>query len=118
MAELNMHRGDTLSFDLAVTDGVGAPVNLAGASLRFTAKRSTSQADSAALIALTIGDGITVTDAAGGLAHVEATPAKTSGLEAATLSLTWDEQLTTGTQVFTVASGYLTVMPDVSLTVP
>lgn len=115
MADLSMWRGDTLVFDVTITDEDGAAVNLIGTSLRLTAKRSAGQPDADALISLTTGAGITVTNASAGQARVEIVPAKTSGLEAATVSLVWDLQLTTGDgQVFTVAGGYLTVSPDVS----
>ena len=120
MADLTMHRGDSLVLNIAVADpDTGDPVNLTGATLRLTAKRSLKDADSDAIVVLTTGTGITVTDASGGLAEAEIEPDATDDLGNVTLALAWDLQLTTTEgRVFTVASGTLTITPDVSRTTP
>lgn len=76
---LRMRRGDTPIWELAVTDADGSPFDLTGCTLYFTAKLLITDADPG-LFQLTTGDGITVTDAAGGIATVQPARADTSGL--------------------------------------
>lgn len=112
MGDLSIVRGDTVLIDLTVTRD-GAPVSLSGASLWWTAKRRTSDADAAAVIAKTTAAGITVTDAPGGKARVTITAAETAALTDTLLY--WDAQVreTSGT-VSTVASGQVAIAPDVT----
>ena len=117
MADFTMKRGDTLPINHTVTDG-GAAVNLTGKSLRFMAKRSVADADSAAVITKTIGSGITVTNPTGGLAQTLISPADTTGLPAIAQLLQWDLQMVDGSNVYTLESGTLLVSPDVSVTSP
>lgn len=77
-------RGDTIRFLVTVTRN-GSPVNLAGASMWFTAKLNPSDDDDdATTIQKTIGNGIAVTSEAGGLAVVTLEDEDTDGLNAAT----------------------------------
>jgi hypothetical protein len=105
-------KGDSIVLKLTIKRGTVA-VNLTGASLWFTAKTGVAQADPG-VFQKTIGSGIVVTDAAGGLAQVTIAPADTSGLTVPT-TLLYDIQLleSTGTKT-TVASGNLTIMPDIT----
>ena len=115
---ISMTRGDTFTFNLAVTQS-GAAYNLTGASIRMTAKWNYTDADNAAVFSRTIGSGITVTNAAGGLATVSIAPSNTSSLPATTTNLYYDIQVTdSGANIYTVAYGVLTVNPDVSITTP
>lgn len=110
---LEMYRGDTKVFDIAVTDpDTGGVVDLTGKTLAFMAKRSRTDADGSAVISKTTGAGIANTNAIGGLAALTIDPADTSAL-AETTQLEYDLQLTNGGQVFTVASDYLLVRADV-----
>lgn len=115
---LSMTRGDTFAFNLAVTSA-GAPFNLTGCSIRVTAKWDYANLDAAAVFTRTIGSGVTVTNAAGGLATVVIAPSNTSTLPANPVNLYYDIQVTDGSSnVYTVNSGILTVSPDVSITTP
>jgi hypothetical protein len=75
-----MRRGDTAGWNLAVVDTTGAPFDLTGYTLWFTAKRAITDADADAVFQLTNGAGITVTNAAGGLAAITPRRADTSSL--------------------------------------
>lgn len=113
-----MTRGDSFPFNIAVTQA-GAAFNLTGCSIRMTAKWNHADADSAAVFTRTVGSGITVTNAGGGLATVIVAPANTLSLPANTVNLYYDIQVTdAGSNVYTVNSGKLTVSPDVSITTP
>jgi phage terminase large subunit-like protein len=119
VVNLRMTRGDEFIFNIAVVlDGVA--VNITGKTLRMTAKWSADDADADAVFSLTStgSAGITVTNAAGGLATVTVAPAKTSSLPARQVSLVYDIQLhTDATDPKTIASGTLLVRPDVTRTV-
>ena len=115
---LNMFRGDTPSWNLAITTD-GAARNISTDSLRMTAKYSTDDADNAAVFSKTVGGGITVTNGAGGLATVLLAKSDTNTLPGQTVTLFYDIELTTsGNSVFTIAWGTLTIQPDVSITTP
>lgn len=108
---LTMYRGNTAKWDAAVTLG-GAPVDLTGITgLWFTVKRST---DSAALFQKSIGSGITVTNAAGGLARITFSPADTTSLPPRQVPLEYDLEYESGGEVYTLARGRLTVEPDIT----
>ena len=101
---LRMRRGDTAGWDLAVVDTTGAPFDLTGYTLWFTAKRAITDADADAVFQLTNGAGITVTNAAGGLAAISPRRADTS-------SLTEDVRLYVDVQLSSVGA------PDATYTV-
>lgn len=120
MSKLEMFRGDDESFDVQVfeVDGV-TPVNLSGATLRFTAKRRFGDLDTDAVIVCTTDDAtITLVNATIGLARIDVPAASTDDLLRDTL-LVWDLQVTDiATKVRTVAEGTLIVRRDVSRTTP
>lgn len=116
-ANLQMIRGDSLDLDLAITQG-GAPVNLAGATIWMTAKRSYADADVDAVFQISSPTDIVITNAALGLARISVPPTATSSLVfsgAADQKFLFDiqVQLASG-KVFTVRRGELTVSPDVT----
>jgi hypothetical protein len=114
MADLKFYRGDTRTLSIAVKRQSQA-VNLAGASLTFTAKRSVADADDAAIIQKSVGLGITVDDEPGGLATLTILPEDTSGITTVPLTLQYDLQLTEADEtVTTVARGQLTILDDVT----
>ncbi len=116
--KLELIRGDTASYAGVATLNGGA-YNLTGASLRFTAKRSTTDADSAAVLSKTIGAGIVVTDAAAGKYRIDFAPGDTSGMIEPIAPLVFDVQLrTAAAEVYTLLTGYIWVVPDVSRTAP
>jgi hypothetical protein len=115
---LSMYRGDDESFDVAVVDRDGDVVDLTGADLRFTAKRDVGDLDVDAVMAKTIGAGITVTNAAGGLARIDIDAADTDTMTRGTV-LVWDLQAQDNSdKVRTLASGTLRIQVDVSRTAP
>lgn len=108
--ELTMRRGDERVIEVAVTLN-GNAQSLAGKGLTFTAKRSFG---GASVFTKTIGSGITVTNAAAGFASILISPSDTSGF-ADQVGLVCDLQMDNnpGSPV-TIASGTLTVLPDIS----
>lgn len=117
MPDFQMYRGDNAAFDLTLTR-LGAPVNLAGATLRYMAKRSKDDADAAAVISKVSTDvsQINITDAPNGEATVFLVPDDTSALTEVTV-LFYDVQITDATgKVYTVASGKLKILLDVTRT--
>jgi hypothetical protein len=111
---LDLPRGDTGRWNLTFS------VNLTGAKIWFTAKRVYTDADDAALIALsTTTSGITITDAPNGLATLVIPPASTASLTTPPppqpLTLDYDIQVkeSDGT-VTTVQQGKLNIRGDVT----
>jgi hypothetical protein len=109
VSEISMIRGDTASFSGTVMRA-GAPVNLTGAKLWFTAKRSRSDLDEAAVIKKdTVLGGVVILSPTSGTYRVTILPADTSSLTY-TIQLFYDVQLLEpdGT-VTTIESGTLEV---------
>ena len=112
--DLEMMRGDTKVFDVTITDEAGAAVNLTGSTVKFTAKNRVGDAQGVAVIALTTGDGVELTDAANGVARVTIAPDDTSGFTSKK-TLEYDVQVAeTGGRVSTPVRGTLTVEMDVT----
>jgi hypothetical protein len=112
MADLTAVRGDTNEYDVTVTRD-GSALDLTGATLKFTAKRSMDDSDLQAVFQKTIGSGIVVTDEPGGLATLTVDPADTSSLPAPR-SFHYDLELTESDgRVTTVAIGQLRLSADV-----
>ena len=112
-----MYRGDSAAWDFTITEPAGTAVDLTNAaSIRFTVKERTTDADVAAIAAYTVGTGVTVTDATGGMVRVQMDPSDTSALTGLPKRYLWDLQLTDdSTNVYTVAAGTLEVRQDVTL---
>ena len=83
-------RGDDYTFVVPFVRN-GAPINLTGAAIRFMARRSDFDADP--LITKSVGSGIAITNAAGGLAEVTIAQADTLGFSQAE-ALVYDIELT------------------------
>ncbi len=104
-----MHRGDSATFGVSVLDTAKVPVNITGATVRFTAKYRVSDLDSAALIQR-VG---VITNATLGQAEIRLLPADTSALTGTT-TLHYDVELTDATaKVQTISAGLLLVKADV-----
>lgn len=74
-------RGDDHSFQFTLTDSAGDPIDLTGyTGLRYLAAERVEDDDADAVIDLTVGAGITVTDAEAGVLDFEVPAAQTSGL--------------------------------------
>jgi len=92
-----------------------AVVNLSGASLYFTAKYTYQDTDADAIFQLTVGSGITITNAATGSISITIPDTATSSLPYAELRLPYDLLVITsnGTRGFPLR-GTLIVTPNVS----
>lgn len=119
MSNLTMKRGDSATWEFTVTQADRVTVqDLTGASARFTAKSRISDDDVDAVLAKTVGDGVTLTDENNGVLEVHLLPADTDGLTPPVI-LHWDLQITdAANDVWTVDSGLLTIAADISRTVP
>jgi hypothetical protein len=117
MTALSMYRGDDREFTLTLTED-GAPMDLTGATLRFTAKHSAGDADVDAVVAKETGAGIVIdADPETGIAVVTVDAADTTSLGGFT-RLVYDVEVTRGGSTRTVLAGRLDVLVDVSGTSP
>lgn len=116
---LVMYREDTGKWDFAIELN-GEPLDISSYNIRFTAKWARSDADVDAVFSLTVGSGITKTDALNGEIQVIVASSLTSTLPMHNVELEYDIQIqnTGNSEVFTVRSGILRVLADVSLTIP
>lgn len=112
MSVIYIRRGDTRVLDLTATTPADLPYNLTGVDLSFTVKRGFDDDDADAVITKTVGSGISLTDAAGGMASITLDAADTSGLRPGA-PLVYDIQAIDNDEVVTLDSGELRVMPDV-----
>jgi hypothetical protein len=117
-----MFRGDSRSIAVAALqpDGVTAQ-NISGWALWFTGKLNILDPDGSAVFQRTIASGITVTNAALGLATVALAPASTDSLMAAgtqtSVDLFCDLQGKDGAgNVATLATGKITVLAEITRT--
>ena len=114
---LQMDRGDDRAFVLSLVED-GAALDLTGADVRITAKRSRGDSDDDAILVATVGDGITVdADPTSGVATWSIAADDTSTLEGL-VRLPFDVQVTRGGSTRTVLRGRLTIDPDISRTAP
>lgn len=112
--KFRIFRGDSASYDLAFTkDGVVYP--LTGCSIKFTAKYDPMQPDDEAAIAKSTEDGgVSIENAAGGLAVLLLDPSDTDELPSG-IPFYCDVQVTTpGGSTFTSATGTLRLDEDVT----
>ncbi len=112
---LSMVRGAGPAIDLTIKKLDGSAYDLTGCSVTMTAKRSADDPDSAAVFRKTTGGGgITVTNAAGGLATVQLSAADTRNVPG-DVDLAYDVTVKTGAgSVSKPIVGKLTVAADVS----
>jgi hypothetical protein len=114
VSDLRVKRGDKIVLSIAAKKADGTPQSLTGATLTFTAKDRLTDADPG-VIQKTTGGGITIDDAANGLASVTILPADTSGFTGPR-TLLWDVQMDVAAfgDKKTLDSGKLYVLPDVT----
>lgn len=107
-------RGDTLDFKVTVKEGA-TPMNLTGLlDAWMTAKSDITHTDANAVFVKRLGTGITVTNATGGEMKVKVAPADTNSL-APGLKLYYDLQIkTSASDIYTLATGTLTIIADVT----
>ncbi len=127
IVNLEMSRGDTYVFDHFAKKrdpsvAILVPVDLTGGRAWFTAKRSPTDVDRNATIAIsTLADdvydlGITVITAVAGQIRIAIPAAATKGLPDNSVDLLYDIQVAdSGGNVTTTQHGVLTISPDVTL---
>lgn len=118
IAELNqrltMVRGDNAAWQgIAVDPTNGLAKNITGCTITFYAKRSSTDDDSAALITKTVGNGITILNAANGIFQVgPLASADTTQLADALTGLVFAVRLVDGAGVkTTISAGTMIVRP-------
>ncbi len=118
MTYLTIVRSDDETLDILVTDqDTGAAINLTGATLKWMAKRRRNDADVDALISKAIGTGITVTNAAGGVAEVAITAANTNAIVPG--AYYWELQsVDAAAKTHTLAGGRIVILPDLIRSAP
>jgi hypothetical protein len=113
MFELSAQRADTIRLRLTITRD-GAPVNLTGTDIWFTAKRLKNAPDADAVFQKsTLSSSIEITNAIAGEAVVTIDPSDTSFLEDEP-RLYCDVQLKEVDIITTVATGRLTILYDIT----
>jgi hypothetical protein len=112
MSDISMQRSSTATIVLTTTLG-GAVHSLSGIqALSFTAKNNKS--DTTAVISKSLGSGLTVTDAANGIAVLTIDPADTSSLTCDPDVLWWDLIVKDATDaVYTLNSGRMIIAAPV-----
>lgn len=123
LSSLDLIRGDDNFVEMFLerkdVDGVWQPLDLSTVTkLWFTAKASWEDADDDAFFLLTIGDGITVTDAENGLALARIEPDVTRALTALVRYVYDVQYLEPGNaEIQTADRGRLTVLRDATYAV-
>ena len=116
MANITVYRGDTIDLDLTITTGSpSTSADLAGATLYFTLKEQVSMTDAQATVRKESPEasGITITDAAGGLATVNIGTGDSYYFK--TGPYYYGVQLKDATSnVFTIVTGLFNVLADVT----
>jgi len=112
---LTMVRLDDFEFDIVATLN-GSPINLTGCTLKMTAKWRPEDADNQAVFQIySPSNGISITDATNGTAHVLIASTLTSALPLHTVYLPFDIQLFDSTsKIRTLTLGTLKVVPDIT----
>lgn len=101
-----MVQGDTVALDFSIVDAAGDAVDLTGATVRWQMSRSVQ---ATAILSKSVGSGITVTNAAGGLFTVDLAPADTVDL-AGTFYYE-AEIIDASDNVSTVRTGQIKILP-------
>lgn len=116
MSDHSFAWGTTFPVDITVRLGAAA-VNLTGKKLILMAKYRTSDVDDDAVLSLSSdpGEGIEITNAAGGLARATITPAMVADLPPGKETrLVYDVRLIDGASPYVVASGRFRILPVVA----
>jgi hypothetical protein len=111
-----LYRGDTHILDMSVSQA-GEAVNLTGYTITFTAKKDIKDADAApTTIQKTLGSGIVVLDAPTGKIRITLNSADTATFPDVVTTYVADVQIKKDGITTTVASGTITITPDVTRT--
>lgn len=111
---ITTYRNSSNTYALSVKQSDGSAQNITNAAIRMTARTSWSAGNT--VFQLSVGSGITITDAANGKASITITPAHLSSIALAPTDLHYDVQvkLSGASNYVTVVAGVLTVLPGVS----
>jgi hypothetical protein len=104
---LALHSGDSKILEVTVTDGTGAAVDLTGATIAWQLAKSPGES---ALVSKTIGSGIAVTDAVGGIFEITLDAADTAALSGRHYHEA--EVTDTSGKVSTVLTGAVLIKPE------
>jgi hypothetical protein len=117
MPDLEMIRGDTAKFDLAITDEDGVAVDITGASIWLTVKSDPKVPDANAIFQATPSD-VSITNGPGGLATITIPASRTESVEIRDpdgLKCYYDIQAKLASnEIYTMARGKLTLLPDIT----
>lgn len=108
--DLEFHLGENWIIQYEVNDGVGNNINLIGGSVEW----ALATLNSAPLITLTVGDGITLTNALEGKCTVSVTPAhqSTAGITAGTTYRYELRVITAAGTISVQGKGVIAVLPS------
>lgn len=110
---LTMFHGRRADWTIAATIS-GSPANLTGYEIFFTAKRAIT--DRAVVFQKTIGDGITVTDAVGGILTIRLEPEDTKQLPLTVSQLEYDLTIDDGSgDVRSPDRGTIMINPSITI---
>ncbi|NBW11877.1 MAG: hypothetical protein EBR82_27975 [Caulobacteraceae bacterium] len=106
-----LYQGDTLTFTVTVKNSNGSAYPLTGSNSTMKIKRLSGTE----VISLTVGSGITYTNAAGGIMSVTITATQSAALPTEK-ALAYDLQLeqSSGTIINTLVRGTITVTPQIT----
>ena len=111
-------RGDSRLLSFTVTKQNGDVLNLTAAKIWMTAKYNFTDTDLQAVFQKTTdpGGGITIPQPTLGTVEIQIDPIDTSTLPAKNIILFFDVQIkTSDQQIFTILSGKMTIIPDVTI---
>lgn len=111
VVDFQTYQGDTLTFTVTVKNSNGSAYPITGSSSSMKIKRLSG----AEVLSLTVGSGITYTNAAGGIMTVTITAAQSAALPTEKV-LAYDLQLeqSSGTIITTLVRGTITVTPQIT----
>jgi len=102
-------KGDSKTIPLTLSLNGYDPLNLTGAAIKFTVKQSPRDTQSDAVVAKSVGNGITVVNASGGQITIDFVPADTDTKEEL-LPMTFDIEVTlSGGSKYTLHRGVFTI---------
>ena len=106
-----LYQGDTLTFTVTVKNSNGSAYPITGTNSTMKIKRLSG----AEVLSLTVGSGITYTNAAGGIMTIAITAAQSAALPTEK-ALAYDLQLeqSSGTIITTLVRGTITVTPQIT----
>lgn len=113
--DFSITRGDTHVQSWALVDSSGVAVDITGGKFYCTLKNAVADADPGVLQLTSPSSGITIDNAAGGLATLTITAAQTAALAIQTYEYDVQYKDSAGT-ITTLARGKMTVTSDVTIT--